>query len=366
MFLYNKRTPYRFLKKSNEKMGAVSDFLNVGAQLQINKENQENALEMQERNFYFNEQSANNAFRRQKQFYEAYQTPMAMRRMLEEAGYSKELYGGQLGSVGGVSGQGAGNTGTASVSQAPTFSFDPIQELKTIAETENLKEDARTKKIENDAKEGRRTEEYNTEVDTKNQGLKLLASQTENEGLKGEIMKIQKEDANVTLMIKNATKFDEIQLAGEKVRNMAKQTEKLVSDMQTADYDLKYKKKFAGVMFATAVNQNLLLGQQIISEKYSRNMGEKMYNLAKDRLGFDKEIGWAHYGNEKLGLTQDLDKFTYTLEQTAEQFSEKMDQQEREMWWQNVRAVLGIARFVNINEAGANQMPKYHPSRGRF
>lgn len=347
-------------------MGLFSDFMNAGVQLQINKENKENALEMQERNFFNNEQSANNAFARQKQFYEAYQTPMAMRRMLEEAGYSKELYGGQLGGVGGVSGQGAGNTGTASVSQAPTFSFDPIQDLKTIAETENLKEDARTKKIENDAKEGRRTEEYNTEVDTKNQGLKLLASQTENEGLKGEIMKIQKEDANVTLMIKNATKFDEIQLAGEKVRNMAKQTEKLVSDMQTADYDLKYKKKFAGVMFATAVNQNLLLGQQIVSEKFSRNMGEKMYQNAVRKLNLE-ELTETNRHTEWRGDRDDRFYFnSEALIQDAHQFAEKMDQQEREMWWQNVRAVLGIARFVNINEAGANQMPKYHPSRGRF
>lgn len=95
-------------------------------------------------------------------------------------------------------------------------------------------------------------------------------------------------------------------------------------------------------------------------------MAEKMYQNAVRKLKLE-ELTETHRHTEWKGDRDD--KFYFNSEaliQDASQFAEKMDQQEREIWWQNVRAVLGIARFVNINEAGQSQMPKYHPSRGRY
>lgn len=235
-------------------MGLFSDFLNAGVQLQVNKENQENALEMQERNFYNNEQSANNAFARQKQFYEAYQTPMAMRRMLEEAGYSKELYGGQLGTTGGVSGQGKGNTGTPSVSKAPTFSFDPIQERLATAQTEKLKEDTRSQKIDNDAKEENAKNMYDAQYAEQ-------VGRNEAQKMQNQILKFEEDMKRIDNKYYEENAINRLQLISETLRH-----QRLENDFTEEVWDAKKQE------------QNLRvkqLAKAIIAQEFQNSLSEE-------------------------------------------------------------------------------------------
>lgn len=261
-------------------MGLFSDFLNAGVQLQVNKENQENALEMQERNFYNNEESANNAFARQKQFYEAYQTPMAMRRMLEEAGYSKELYAGQLGTTGGVSGQGKGNTGTPSISKAPTFSFDAIQDRLAIAQTEKLKEDTRSQKIDNDAKEENAKNMYDAQYAEQ-------VGRNEAQKMQNQILKFEEDMKRIDNKYYEENAINRLQLISETLRH-----QRLENDFTEEVWEAKKEE------------QNLRvkqLAQAIIAQEFQNDLNEeqregimKIFNESVTQAEFKTETDkWA-------------------------------------------------------------------------
>lgn len=129
---------------------AVGGGLNTIGTLITNYQQHKYDLESMEKSHKYNEESAENAFARQKQFYEQYQTPSAQIKQMQQAGLSPSMYAG-----GGMSG-GQGTSvpqggGTSPVSSSMNkYEIDPL----TAAQIEDLKASAAEKRANAGEKQG--------------------------------------------------------------------------------------------------------------------------------------------------------------------------------------------------------------------
>ncbi|UPW41218.1 DNA pilot protein [Sigmofec virus UA08Rod_4888] len=108
--------------------------------------------------YQYGEQAADNAMKRKEDFYLKYETPEAIRKQLEDAGLGIGLMYGGGGAGGSASGgaQGTGANGSNPSSQGPgmvTGSIGLLDAQAQISQIQKIKEETRSQKIDNDAKE---------------------------------------------------------------------------------------------------------------------------------------------------------------------------------------------------------------------
>lgn len=151
-----------------------------------------------QQNFAYNEQSAENAYNRQRALMEEYMTPEAQIRHLKAAGLSPSLMYGAGGGTQGVSTPAGGGGGNI---QTPTTGID-VTAINQLAQIANLEAQTRKTNAEADTEEGlnKRGEEEINKIVAETGGTEALKAKNEAET----------NLTNIDVEIKDATKKDVI------------------------------------------------------------------------------------------------------------------------------------------------------------
>lgn len=272
-------------------------------------------------NYMYNEMAASNAYNRQKDFYERYQSPLARVKQLQEAGMSTSIMasGGVPSGNGATAPTGAGANGI----QPNRFGIAPID----AANLELIQ--AQTRKTNAEAN----TEEGNSE-----KGKAQIAQMLSEAGYKKaaeELVTAETYMQNIKNAIANATSVDQM----EQIKEQAETMYWNAQHAQWAAENAHLEYKFNDETFETRVNQttaNLretlakitdLFADAKVKEKNVQYMQTQMDNIVNM---FGLELRKHQLNREKFW--EESNQFYKKFYQEAQQFAETMEFKNKELF----------------------------------
>lgn len=326
-----------------EVMKGMQDFKENEARLNdqyiMNKlqmaDNEQYNKRAEERAYQYGEKAADAAFKRNQQWFSQYESPEAMRRMLEEAGYNPNIIGGISGGTGAGGTQGTASAGasTGGTMDAPNLAAQKGSKAQMLnATTQALQASALTasqiKLNESAANKNNADAEYTsgTQTELGQKSIAKLIEETENIRIKTaaeeQKMELDKADQllrerqtalNEAVGQKNIEKMsEEIKLIGEQINSVTTATLYTLEQIESAKRrnQIDEATKATMIQQAKADLQNTVKDTALkVAEAITEYQGQKLTQkqiwqiednaeLAAERLKFDKEVASANYAYE--------------------------------------------------------------------
>lgn len=278
--------------------GFGSSLLGIGSSMFTNWMNQQWAQQQQQAQWAQEQKFADQAYRRQLNIIEKYETPKAIKNMLKEAGLSPGL----MYSKGGAGTVGTGNTlkGIAGMGNIPMMTNplsmmgETLQLSKLKAELDNIKADTEKKEAET----GYTTESTeNLEIMNENlqkqidEELENLQSETDKNKASEILLQTQNYAQELQNMFKETTFWTEVEGKYQETENAKKLGEKIAAEMDkiyTEISNLNVDTKLKNALTRKAISEMLLANEHILTESFERSFAKMMtpiqFNTARANL----------------------------------------------------------------------------------
>lgn len=249
--------------------------------------NRKHQMEINEQNWQQEQQAAAQAYERQLSIMDKYQTPMAQRRMLEQAGLNIGMMYAKGG--GGMSGGGAsvakaqGASAQAAQMQANLNVARQVAELQNIkAQSENIEADTANQQADtaNKEKEGTRLDIINANLQREiDAGIEKTESETDKNKAQELLYKSQDEAQKIENKFRNETYDFDVEnkrLSNKLLEGQIDETAKRIDLMSKEIDHLEVDMKLKWAMMQKAISEMLLVNQNILTVQFERHFAKMM------------------------------------------------------------------------------------------